>query len=475
MGIDRKLRPQSNSAWRNHLVLLGIILVGLVIRLGFLMIIAEYPDRGMRPDSESYLKPAISLVSSGIYPPDNGKRPPMYPLFIALIYFLGGQNQVLIMAAQILLDTVTICLTYVLASRFFPRPVALVGALIMAINIDSITYDFYYLSETLSTFFTLVALLTWVKGNQEDRRGWLMIGALFMGLSVLTRPITLYLPAVLICWRLFMRERPIRERLIDAGAYAVTFLLILSPWVIRNYSVIGLPTVSTISHYNLLLFNAVSLEAEVRGVGEAQVRREFLALQDRKLDELGLEKTPGNIARVQSMLGRDIILSHPFRYIYVHLKSDLNSLLPDTNILELLGMTTGGRGTLGVLKEKGLTEAVRHYFGDKTWLIGLLLPAITLLGFVYITGLIGFFQIIKDRNWLPFVVLVITSAYFLLLPGAPSIARFRVPVLPYLSILSSLGAYSIYQILMKRRRGKQENRLSHSRILEPEKKTLKQT
>jgi 4-amino-4-deoxy-L-arabinose transferase-like glycosyltransferase len=466
-------KPMKNTR-RDHLILLGIILAGLIIRLTFLTIIAKYPERGLSPDSQSYLKPATSLVSSGVYPPDNGKRPPVYPLFIALIYFLGGQNLVLIMTAQILLDIITIYLTYVLASSFFPKPVALIGALIMAINIDSITYDYYYLSETLSTFFTIAGLLTWVKGTREGWPGWFMLGAFFMGLSVLTRPIALYLPIVLMLWLSVMRERPLRERLFHAGAYAVTFLLVLWPWIIRNHNVTGLATVSTISHYNLLYFNAVSLEAEVRDVGEGQVRREFLALQDQKLEELGLEKTPGNAARVQSMLGREIILSNPVLYIYVHLKSDLNSLLPDTNILELVGITSGGKGTLGILREKGLMAAIQHYFGDQTWLIGLLLPAIVLLGFIYATGLIGFIQIIRERNWLPFLVLVITSAYFLILPGAPSIARFRVPIMPYLSILSGFGTYAMYQWLMQKRRGKKE-RLRSSAGQETEKMTLTQT
>lgn len=443
-----------NYSRRNYFILLGIITVGLVIRLGFLAAIAKYPDRGMNPDSGSYLKPAISLVSEGIYPPDNGKRPPMYPLFIALIYFIGGQNPILIMVAQIALDIITIYLTYMLAARMFPKSVALIGALIMAINIESVTYDFFYLSETLSTFFTIAGLLTWVKGNQEGRIGWFVLGAFFMGLSVLTRPIALYLPVILMLWLLFMRERPIRNRLFYVGAYAVTFLFVLLPWVLRNHNVIGLATVSTISHYNLLHFNAVSLEAELRGISEGQVRREFIELQERKLEELGLEKTPGNTARVQSMLGREIILSNPFLYIYVHLKSDLNSLLPDTNILELIGITSGGRGTLSVFREKGLIEAIGHYFGGKIWLIGLLLPVIVLLGFIYATSLLGFVQIIRVRNWLPFLILVITSAYFLILPGAPSISRFRVPIMPYLSILSSLGANSIYQWLMEKKRRK---------------------
>lgn len=433
-----------NITRRNLLAVSVVILVGLIIRLGFLALIAGHPERGISPDSESYLKPGISMASSGIYPPDNGKRPPVYPLFIALIYFLGGQNPVLIMIAQIVVDSVVIYLTYLLGTRIFPKPVALVGALIMAINIDSITYEFYYLSETLSTFFTLIALLAWGKGFQEDSRGWIVIGAILMGLSVLTRPITLYFPIILILWSFLKKERPFKENLLNASAYALTFVIVLLPWVIRNYNVLGIPTVSTITNH-LLSYNAASLEAHLRGVSEKQVRNEYVTALPQKIAELGLEYNHATVARVKSMLAREIILSHPFQYIYVHLKSDLNSLLPHTNILELLGLTIGDKDTLDVLNEKGLIAAIRHYFGDKTWLIWVLLPSIILLGFIYATSLVGAVQIIRENNWFAFVLLIITCAYLLLLPGPPSIARFRVPAMPYLSLLSALGANTAYQ------------------------------
>ena len=428
-----------------------IIVVGLVIRLGLLAVIASHPERGINPDSESYLQPAISLSSTGVYPPDSGKRTPLYPLFIALIYFLGGQNPVLIMAAQILLDAITIYLTYILGSRIFPKPAALLGAFLMAINIDSITYDFYYMTETLATLFTLAALLAWEKGYQEDRWGWMVIGAVLMGLSVLTRPIALYFPIVLIIWLLLKKARPFSRRILGASVYFAAFLLTLLPWVIRNYQTIGLPTVSTISQYNLLFYNAASLEAHLRGIGEKQVRQEYVILQEQRMAELGLEDTFGNQARVQSKLAREVILSHPVQYIYVHLKSDLNSLLPDTNIMELLGITTGGKGTLNVLNEKGLIAAVRHYFGGKTWLIAVLLPYMLLLGFMYITGIAGTIQLFRERNWLALIILITTCAYFLLIPGAPSIARFRVPIMPYLSLLSATGIYTVYQFWQTRK------------------------
>jgi hypothetical protein len=54
-------------------------------------------------------------------------------------------------------------------------------------------------------------------------------------------------------------------------------------------------------------------------------------------------------------------------------------------VLEVAGLTTGGKGTLDVLHRQGLWAAVRHYFGDNTkamWLAGamLLVPLVRYAG-----------------------------------------------------------------------------------------------
>lgn len=450
------LKNQNNTQNTLKSILI-IIILAVLIRILLLTVIAGHPERGVNPDSESYIKPAISLSSTGIYPPDNGKRTPMYPLFIALIYFLFGENLVWIMVGQILLDAIAVYLTYVLGSRFLPRPAAILGALLMAVNIDSITYDFYYMTETLATLMTLAALLAWEKGFREEHRGWIVFGAILMGISVLTRPIALYFPVFLVICLLLKRERPLGKRVFDAAIYSAIFLVTLLPWMVRNYNTIGSPTISTISQYNLYYYNAASLEAHLRGVGEDQVRKEYIPLQEQRLAELGMENTFGNQARVQGMMAREVILSHPIQYIFVHLKSDLNSLLPDTNILELLGMASGGKGTLDVLNDQGLMAAIRHYFGGKTWLIAVLLPYMLMLGFIYFASLIGVIQLIKERHWSASILLIATCAYFLLIPGAPSVARFRVPIMPYLSLLAGLGTYTIY-LLWQKRASRQANR-----------------
>jgi hypothetical protein len=156
--------------------------------------------------------------------------------------------------------------------------------------------------------------------------------------------------------------------------------------------------------------------------------------------------------RLYSEWGRRIILDRPWQYLVVHLKSDLNSLLPNvTEFLELLGLTRGDRGTLSVLNQYGLWAAVRHYFGGQMWLPWLLLPLIALLGLTYLGALLGVLHLARSRAWWTLAVLGLPIVTFLLLPGAPSHPRFRVPVMPYMCLLAGVGATTAWRGILRHR------------------------
>ena len=83
--------------------------------------------------------------------------------------------------------------------------------------------------------------------------------------------------------------------------------------------------------------------------------------------------------------------------------------------------------------------AISHYFADQVWLLGLFAPAIALLAITYLADLIGMGRLIKRRKWFTFCMLVLPLLYLMLIPGAPSNQRFRVPALPYITLLASYG------------------------------------
>lgn len=433
--------PSTRLTWTNSPYLIwGIVLLAFLLRAVLLQVAAGHIARAFQPDSQTYIDPAIKLISGGGYPADSAWRTPVYPLFIAIIYWIGGQNPILIVAAQGFVGTLTALLSYLLGIKVVSRPAALLGTFLLAVSVESITSVFYLLTETLFTFLFLAGMIAWMNGYRDRNKLWLTAAAILMGLSALCRPVAVYFPLILTLGLLLKKGIRWTRRMIHAALFLGLFLLCLVPWIVRNIYVVGSPTISTISNYNMLFYEAASLEANLRHVSETQVREEYTNRVAQVLAERGWADNEGNRSRVDSLLARQIILAHPIRFIYVHLKSDLNGLLPDvTGLTEILGATVGGKGTLSILNQYGILAAIRNYFGGQTWLLGLLLPLIIFAALVYIFALDGAVEILCHRSWFTLSILVMPVLYFLILPGAASLPRFRVPVMPYICLLAGAG------------------------------------
>ncbi len=255
--------------------MVSIILVALVLRCASLIVAFQHFERAFQPDSQSYISLALKLLSTGKYPTDSAWRTPVYPLFIAMVYGIGGNNPITLIFVQIIISTASVLFTYRLGIRLMPKPAAMIGALLMAFSVKSFTHAFFLLTETLFTFLLLAAILVWVKARQDGKRDWLVLSALLMGAAILTSPIALYFPLVMTGMILFDLSRRWIPRLQDLLIYLVVTTLILFPWVLRNNYVVGLLTVSTISNYNLLFYNAAAVQANLQGISETDVRPEL--------------------------------------------------------------------------------------------------------------------------------------------------------------------------------------------------------
>jgi 4-amino-4-deoxy-L-arabinose transferase-like glycosyltransferase len=448
----------SSSAKKDHrspgkeaALLGGILLLALILRAVLLFAAARHVDRAFFPDTQTYLDPAMKLLANGSYPADSAMRTPGYPVFIALVYWLGGPHPFLLVLAQVLVGTVNVFLTYLFGKLLLPKPAALLGALFLAVSVESITSVFYILTETLFTAFLVAAMLAWVKGYREKSFIWTGIAALSMGACVLVRPVALFFPVMAALAWLFRKGVSLPRQAAFAGLFLGLYLLTLLPWVLRNEAVLGYPTISTISADAMLFYNAASLEASLRNVSEAEIRLEYPGRISQALEAHGLADTEANRARVEESLARQILLAHPFRYLLIHLKSDLNGLLPDvTGPTEILGLTVGGKGTLSILNQSGLLAAIRNYYGRNLWLLWLTLPVVLLLGLVYLLGLVGAISLIRQNLWLAAFALLSPPFYYLLAPGAASLPRFRVPVMPFLCLLAGQGAYVLLKKIKRK-------------------------
>jgi glycosyltransferase involved in cell wall biosynthesis/4-amino-4-deoxy-L-arabinose transferase-like glycosyltransferase len=434
--------------------------MALLLRGLMLVTVSHHPERLHHRDTGSYLQPARNLLAGHGFsqqeaPPftPDLRRTPAYPLFIALIYGVFGPHPLFVAGGQVLISGVTAGLAYLLGTQLLPEREARLGGLLLVLSLGAIVYSVYLLTETLFTLLLLGGSYAVAVHRAKGQKRWLVGGGLLAGTAMLCRPIALFYPPLVALLILFGHRDRWREGMSAALLFLGVTSVVVAPWLFRNYQVIGSPTLSTISSRNVLLYNAVSLEADLRDAGQAQVRAEMVERVQQELARRGGVDNEVLQVRLYNEWSRRIILAHPWRYVLVHLKNDLNSLLPNvTEFLELLGGTQGGKGTLSVLNQYGLWAAVRHYFGGKVWLLWLALPLMGLLGLTYLGMLAGLLILARRRAWFSLALLLLPIAYFLLIPGAPSNPRFRVPVMPDVCLLAGMGLVTLWHRVRRRPR-----------------------
>lgn len=206
-------------------------------------------------DSYGYNKLADELRQHGRYAlgpepePLAWVRPPLYPLYVALVKrdakaeMSGGEGWERIKRANIWLEVVGTGLLLYFAARRMAGPVAGLGALalLMLLPFNALATP-AALTETLATFLTMAlgTVLVYLAHDGERRHpGWFAVGGGLLALGVLTRPDALLLgPAFLVP---VLRRTGMRRRGLAIALTAAGFLLVFSPWPVRNLLRFGEP------------------------------------------------------------------------------------------------------------------------------------------------------------------------------------------------------------------------------------------
>jgi 4-amino-4-deoxy-L-arabinose transferase-like glycosyltransferase len=175
--------------------------------------------------------------------------PPGYPLLLAGPYRLFGASPDVGAFVNIALALLTLTAVYFIADRFFGSRVALLGGLAYAVFPSQVLYINAVHPAHLIT--AAAAALLWVALPRDARvtRERAVFCGLILGLSMLTKPVSLLLlPALVFSWRLSLPWKP---ALGLAGVAAAISLLVVSPWLVRNWVQVGSPTLATNGGVNL--------------------------------------------------------------------------------------------------------------------------------------------------------------------------------------------------------------------------------
>lgn len=420
-----------------------ILLAAFILRLIPAVAAISEPERLLRPDSASYLEPAAALAENGTYP--TTRRPPGYPLLAAAVYFAGGNNAVIALL-QVLISTATCAVVYAAARHYAGKSCGVLAAIFMALNITAIANTPLLLSDTLFALFAALQFLFFIRYSSSGKLRELLLCVTTAALAVLIRPINQLFIIVLIFLLLVKNIHPVRIRVWHSLAALGIFLLLITPWMYRNYrcgATFDIDTNTGAMRHQ----NGAMLMAKVNGTDFESEKQKLLAEEKEVFSTSPLYDSIREREKWRKAEFRTMVMKYPFTYFCQHF--DLRILLPDApSLLENFGITSSDRGTMGVLKKDGLFAAVKHYFGERWYLIlTLLLPLLLPVAITYASVLR---QLLYDcrhisTGWFELLLFLGFAEYYFFLPGAITAPRYQLPALPVLCTLAASACLTYFK------------------------------
>jgi len=284
-------------------------------------------------DTGSYRRSAEAIL--GGWEQYDGTRTPGYPAFMALV---GPDERAYL--AQLLLGLGITLLFFYIGWKISGRGwFGALAALLHTFNAQQFLFEADLMTETLATFwialsFAGMAYLLMEKPGGEERSAWKIIGVsvltgLAAGLSILTRPLFIYLPFwmaffLAILWRL---PRP-GIRWSSAAAALLPGIILAGWWMNFIHDRFNMWSLSAMTGYHLIQHTGVFFEYVPDDY--AALRDTYLRFRDARIAEYGtqtntiwdaipeMQKATGEsfygLSRLIQKISIQLILEHPLLY-----------------------------------------------------------------------------------------------------------------------------------------------------------------
>jgi 4-amino-4-deoxy-L-arabinose transferase-like glycosyltransferase len=223
-------------------------------------------------------------------------RGPMYPIFLAMIYFLSGLTHRFFAArlVQAFLGAMLAPMTFALARRLDPerKATAHCAAWIVALYPILALYPLALATENLFFVLCLGGILLLLRATDGESSGgklrWYALAGFVLGMAVLTRSVvTLFL--LLAAYWIARKRKSLRGAVVFLAAAGV----MIAPWALRNSILAGRPENVEVSlGYNLYM----GYHPKSEGTFLHEIATDLLTIfDDMERDRVGTQKAIGFI------------------------------------------------------------------------------------------------------------------------------------------------------------------------------------
>ena len=382
-------------------------------------------------DSLNYLQTAKNMLAEGIYSteisqtphPDNF-RTPFYPAFLVPFVYLKTSLYLPALAGAILMSLAAV-FVFIFGKKIFDRKIAVGGAFLFALEPVGAIISSQIMAEALFMLFFVPAVFELGVYVKSGRRRELFLGALFLALSALVRPVAIWffilVPIVILLAGLN------RKNLKNFLFAFLIFLGALSPWLFYNVFILGTWGFYSQSDKALYLYHA-KLFSEWLGEPEALRLVDYEEALNKNFDM--------RIIPEMKKAALELILSRHFEYARFHLAKTYR-LFSDSGLVNVLNGLPYPQFHYDSAQEGFLESGDFSALREKPFLAVLLLADLAIVLISILALLNPFFaRKFSDENYKPKLFFVSIIVVYALLASPIGGPRLRIPLNPLLFLLA---------------------------------------
>jgi 4-amino-4-deoxy-L-arabinose transferase-like glycosyltransferase len=211
-------------------VLFLIFLVAFLIRVIFTLTLK---DGFYFSDEFDYTVTARHFAAHGTLP-ESFDRSPLFPLFLAGLFKLGGESFFYIRIVQAVLGAIIALQIALIGRRVGGSGVGIVAGALWAIYPMGVFMSgILYPAILLTSLMTSAVLCLLAKRDSPAYVAWVALAGLLLGAGTLTKPMVFSSIVVVALW-LFTQRRSSRLRLLLVSIFLGSALMSLLPWTLHN-------------------------------------------------------------------------------------------------------------------------------------------------------------------------------------------------------------------------------------------------
>lgn len=219
-----------------------------------------------RSDGTEYQTLVLNLINRGEFSLDRQApfvptdyRTPIYPAWLAIIYlvFKSFTPAIFIGATVFALSAP---LVYLIGKEMFSEKIALAGAILFAVEPWALFQSGFLAAEQIFLPFLLFSIYLFCRYLKSGKFQYLYLASLFLGLTTMIRPATLYFILIFAFLALVIELKySIFKSLKISALTVLIFIAVLSPWLIRNKIVLNTWQLSSAASNGVLYIESYNL------------------------------------------------------------------------------------------------------------------------------------------------------------------------------------------------------------------------